>query len=170
MVCSPNTMFAANPLPTTAFSPIIKEVMVTIHCTITAQIADRPGYLDEFLQFWTSRPEVDKVWFSLFTPQRGATDPEILSGAQRASVIADLLQLRRKYPTPRHAESLIREIESPPQSPAECIFARTTKIFPPISKLRFLPASSAETRTANNAVVSPPWAWRLSVTIAWPAG
>jgi organic radical activating enzyme len=106
----------------------IKEVLVTIHCTITAQIADRPGYLDEFLRFWTSRPQVTKVWFSLFTPQQGATDREILSPAQRTSVIADLLQLRRKYPRLDMHESLIREIESPPQSPAECIFARTTKI------------------------------------------
>jgi MoaA/NifB/PqqE/SkfB family radical SAM enzyme len=106
----------------------IKEVLVTIHCTITAQIADRPGYLDEFLRFWTSRPEVLRVWFSLFTPQRGATDPEILSAAQRASVVADLNRLRRKYPLLEMPESLIREIEFPPQSPAECIFARTTKI------------------------------------------
>lgn len=105
----------------------IKEVRVTIHCTITAQIADRPGYLDEFLQFWTSRPEVLRVWFSLFTPQRGATDPEILSAAQRASVVADLSRLRRKYPLLEMPEPLIREIEFPPQSPAECIFARTTK-------------------------------------------
>jgi MoaA/NifB/PqqE/SkfB family radical SAM enzyme len=106
----------------------IKELQVTIHCTITAQIADRPGYIDEFLQFWTSRPEVIRVWFSLFTPQRGATDREILSVAQRASVVADLNRLRRKYPLLEMPEALIREIESPPHSPTECIFARTTKI------------------------------------------
>jgi hypothetical protein len=105
----------------------IKEVKVTIHCTITAQIAERPGYLDEFLQFWTGRPEVSRVWFSLFTPQRGATDAEILTPAQRAAVVADLRQLRRKYPTLEMPEELIREIETPPGSPEECIFARTTK-------------------------------------------
>ena len=48
----------------------IREALVTIHCTITSQIAVRPGYLDEFLQFWTNRPEVLRVWFSIFTPQR----------------------------------------------------------------------------------------------------
>jgi MoaA/NifB/PqqE/SkfB family radical SAM enzyme len=105
----------------------IKELFVTIHCTITAQIAERPGYLEEFLQFWTSRPEVLRVWFSLFTPQRGAADPEILSAAQRAQVVAELRQLRRKYPLLEMPDALIREIESPPQSPADCIFARTTK-------------------------------------------
>src|SRR5579862_4562776 len=54
----------------------IKQARVTIHCTITSQIAERTGYLDEFLRFWTNQPQVAKVWFSIFTPQRGATDPE----------------------------------------------------------------------------------------------
>jgi MoaA/NifB/PqqE/SkfB family radical SAM enzyme len=105
----------------------IKDARVTIHCTVTSQIADRPGYLDEFLAFWTAQPQVAKVWFSIFTPQRGATDPEILSPAQRKNLIADLRQLRLKYPTLEMPESLIRELASPPASPEECIFARTTQ-------------------------------------------
>src|ERR1017187_9381368 len=72
----------------------IKGARVTVHCTITSQIVQRPGYLDQFLSFWTSQPEVAKVWFSIFTPQRGAIDPEILTAAQRASTIADLKLLR----------------------------------------------------------------------------
>src|ERR1700691_5558673 len=51
----------------------ISGTRVTIHCTITSQIATRAGYLDEFLGFWSSKPEIVRVWFSLFTPQRGAT-------------------------------------------------------------------------------------------------
>src|SRR5580704_16296726 len=105
----------------------IKGARITVHCTITSQIAGRPGYLDEFLEFWSGRPEIVKVWFSLFTPQRGATDPEILTPPQRASVVADLRQLRQKYPALEMPEELIREIETPPKSPEECIFARTTK-------------------------------------------
>ena len=105
----------------------IKGARVTIHCTITAQIAERPGYLNEFLGFWTNQPEVAKVWFSIFTPQRGAADPEILTLSQRASTIADLRQLRLRYPTLDMAEALIREMESPPKNPRRCIFARTTK-------------------------------------------
>ncbi|HWA94036.1 MAG TPA: radical SAM protein [Terracidiphilus sp.] len=105
----------------------IKNARVTVHCTITSQIADRPGYLDEFLAFWTSRPEIVKVWFSVFTPQQGATDVEILSPAQRASVVRDLRALRLKYPKLDMPEAVIREIQSPPKNPKECIFARTTK-------------------------------------------
>ncbi len=106
----------------------IKEARVTIHCTITSQTAERPGYLNEFLRFWTSRPEVAKVWFSIFTPQRGATDPEILTASQRASTISDLRQLRLKYPVLDLPEAVIREMEAPPKSPDDCIFARTTEI------------------------------------------
>ncbi len=105
----------------------INGARVTIHCTITSQMAGRPGYLDEFLRFWGSQPEVAKVWFSIFTPQRGATDPEILTDSQRASTLADLRQLRLKYPTVEMPEALLRELEHPPRSPRECIFARTTE-------------------------------------------
>ncbi len=112
------------------YDRILKNIAgakVTVHCTITSQIAQRPGYLDEFLAFWSSRPEIARIWFSIFTPQRGATDPEILTPSQRASVIAQLRILRRKYPILDMPEPLIDEIASPPQSPTECIFARTTK-------------------------------------------
>ena len=105
----------------------IKDARVTIHCTITAQIADRPGYLEEFLSFWSSQPQIAKVWFSLFTPQRGATDPEILSPAQRRAVMVDLQRLRLIYPVLDMPEGLINEIATPPRNPAECIFARTTE-------------------------------------------
>ena len=74
-----------------------------------------------------AQPEVVKIWFSIFTPQKGATDPEILSPAQRASVIADLRQLRLKYPILEMPDSMIRQITSPPASPDQCIFARTTE-------------------------------------------
>ncbi|MGA9060691.1 MAG: radical SAM protein [Terracidiphilus sp.] len=105
----------------------IKGTRVTIHCTIRSQIAKCTCYLDEFLRFWTSQPEVAKVWFSIFTPQRGATDPEILTPAQRASTIAGLRQLRLKYCTLDMPEAVIHEMELPPRSPGQCIFARTTE-------------------------------------------
>ena len=106
----------------------IKGAKITVHCTITSQIASRPGYLDEFLEFWGKQPEVAKVWFSVFTPQRGATDAEILTASQRASVIDDLRRLRQKFPILEMPLALIREIESPPRNPEECIFARTTTV------------------------------------------
>jgi MoaA/NifB/PqqE/SkfB family radical SAM enzyme len=117
----------------------IKGARVTVHCTITSQIAERAGYHDEFLRFWTSQPEVAKVWFSIFTPQRGAADPEILTASQRASTIADLRRLRLKYPTLEMPEAVIQEIASPPMNPRECIFARTTEIISADLRTRVTP-------------------------------
>jgi MoaA/NifB/PqqE/SkfB family radical SAM enzyme len=106
----------------------IEGARVTIHSTITAQIASRPGYLEEFLAFWSANPAIVKIWFSLFTPQRGATDPEILSREQRHLVMNELRRLRPLYGKLDMHERVIDEIENPPSSPEECIFARTTQI------------------------------------------
>jgi MoaA/NifB/PqqE/SkfB family radical SAM enzyme len=104
----------------------IANARITIHSTITGNIASRPGYIEEFLRFWSARPEINKVWFSLFTPQIGATGPEILTPEQRAFVVDELLRLQPLYPILDMREGLIREILSPPKSPKDCIFARTT--------------------------------------------
>ena len=117
----------------------IKGVKVTVHCTITSQFAGRPGYLNEFLSYWSSQPETAKIWFSIFSPQRGADDPEVLTVAQRNSVVADLRQLRLKYPALDMTDAVIQEIESPPRNPGECIFARTTEMISADLKTRVRP-------------------------------
>ena len=100
---------------------------VTIHCTVTGQMMKRPGYLGEFLEFWTPRPEIKKVWFSMFTPQVGDQMPEILSPSERQRAITEMLQLRRQYAKLDMPELMIRQFASPPQSPQDCVFARTTQ-------------------------------------------
>jgi MoaA/NifB/PqqE/SkfB family radical SAM enzyme len=100
---------------------------ITVHCTVTGQMMKRPGYLAEFLEFWTPRPEVKKVWFSLFTPQVGDEMPEILSAEERQQAIEDMVQLRKQYPKLDMAEALIRQFASPPHSPQDCVFALTTQ-------------------------------------------
>jgi MoaA/NifB/PqqE/SkfB family radical SAM enzyme len=117
----------------------IENARITIHSTITAQIAGRPGYLDEFLKFWTAREQVVKIWFSFFTPQRGETYDETLTPAERVQVIGELHELRRKYPKLEMPESLLRELEHPPSNPSECIFARTTTTISADLKTRITP-------------------------------
>lgn len=105
----------------------IEGQRITVHCTVTGQMMKRPGYLAEFLEFWTPRPEVKKVWFSLFTPQVGDQMPEILTSEERARAIADMTQLRKQYSKLDMPEVLIRQFASPPHSPEDCIFALTTQ-------------------------------------------
>ena len=102
---------------------------ITIHCTITGQMMKRGGYLDDFLKFWTPQTEIRKVWFSLFTPQVGDQLPEMLTSEERARAIAEMLELRTRYPKLDMPAELIRQFEDPPQSPKECVFALTTKTF-----------------------------------------
>lgn len=124
------------------YERILKSIVgakVTIHSTITGNIAARPGYLEEFMRFWSVLPEVNKIWFSLFTPQIGATGPEILTAAQRVYVVEDLLRLRKLYPKLDMPEGLIKEILSPPASPNDCIFARTTQTISADLKTKITP-------------------------------
>ena len=111
------------------YERILKSIAgakVTIHSTIVGNVADRVGYLEEFVRFWSEQTAVDKIWISLFTPQRGATGQEILSAAQRAFVVAELLRLGPLFPKLQMPPALVKEILSPPKSPEDCIFARTT--------------------------------------------
>ena len=105
----------------------IADQKIIVHCTVTGQMMKKPGYLAEFLDFWIPRPQVKRVWFSLFTPQIGDRMPEILTPTERTQAIADLLQLRKKYPKLQMPEGVIRQFASPPKSPEDCIFALTTQ-------------------------------------------
>lgn len=124
------------------YDRILKNIVgqrVTIHSTITAQMMKRPGYLAEFLQFWTPRPEIKKVWFSLFTPQVGDRLPEILSPEERARTIAELLELRKQFPKLDMSAAVIRQFASPPHSPQDCVFALTTQTISADLKTKITP-------------------------------
>jgi organic radical activating enzyme len=104
----------------------IKGQQVTVHCTVTRQ-QTRPGYLTEFTDFWTKVPDVKRIWFSLYTPQKGEDSPERLLPDDRARVVAEITELHRREPKlmdmiPAVVQSYLR----PPQTPDECIFAKTT--------------------------------------------
>lgn len=112
---------------------------VTIHCTVTGQMMKRPGYLRSFLEFWTPRPEINKVWFSLFTPQVGDDLPEILQPAERAQAIAEMLELRKLFPKLDMPEGMIQQLATPPSGPEECVFALTTQTLSADLKTRVTP-------------------------------
>jgi MoaA/NifB/PqqE/SkfB family radical SAM enzyme len=100
---------------------------ITVHCTVTRQQVNRPGYIEEFLDIWSARPEVEKIWISLYTPQIGEVSDERLRPADREMVVADLRALRLKYKKLALPDGLINVYANPPQSPDECVFARTTR-------------------------------------------
>lgn len=99
---------------------------VAIHCTITSAMFKRPGYMRDFIAEWSAHESVEKIWMSIFTPQRGTNPPECLTAEQRRQVIEELIRLRKIFPKLDMAEKLLREFLRPPVAPSDCIFAATT--------------------------------------------
>ena len=124
------------------YERILKNIAgqkITIHSTITGQLMKRPGYLEEFLKFWSPRPEINKIWFSLFTPQIGDQLPEMLTAETRKQVMDELLVLRKQFPKLDMPEGLIQQIATPPHSPEECVFALTTRTISADLKTKITP-------------------------------
>ena len=124
------------------YDRILKHIAghrITVHCTITRQQVQRAGYIEEFLRFWSARPEVEKIWASLYTPQVGEVSDERLRPADRRQVVSDLLALRLKFPKLAAPKGLLEVYAEPPQSPDECIFARTTTTLSADLKTRIEP-------------------------------
>ena len=105
----------------------IAGTRITIHCTLTGKMLHRDGYIGDFARFWSARDEVQQIWFSIFTPQRGEVLPEILSAQQRRAAIEELLRLVTSYPKIDMTQGTLRAFLQPPQSPAECVFAQVTR-------------------------------------------
>ena len=124
------------------YDRILKNIAgqnVTVHCTVTGQMMQRPSYLREFLEFWSPKAEIRKVWFSLFTPQVGDHRPEILRPSERRQAIAEMLVLRKAFPKLDMPEGLIRQFAAPPKSPQDCVFARTTQTLSADLKTKIVP-------------------------------
>ncbi len=111
------------------YDRILKHIQgqqVTIHCTITRQ-QSRQGYISEFTDFWAKLPDVKRIWFSLYTPQKGEQSPEMLTREDRERVVAEMSALHVREPKLRDMmPSIVQGYLNPPRNPDECIFAKTT--------------------------------------------
>jgi MoaA/NifB/PqqE/SkfB family radical SAM enzyme len=111
------------------YDRILKHIAghrINVHCTITRQLLARQDYLQDFASFWSARPEVRRIWFSLYTPQEGEVSEERLTRHDRAKVLEELRRLRDKFPLVEMSDRMLKGFEAPPTSPQECIFAQVT--------------------------------------------
>src|SRR5262249_15075746 len=99
---------------------------IIVHCTVTHQMAANPDSFSEFLSFWSNQSTVRKIWFSLFTPQVGDAVEEILPAEERLATLDKMIELGPFFPNLELPNSVVEGYRRPPQSPDECIFARTT--------------------------------------------
>lgn len=104
----------------------IRGQQITVHCTVTRQIAERDGYLEAFFTYWQRNPDTRTIWVSLYTPQVGEDSPEKLTPDARRRVIDDLRRLTPQFSKVQLPDGLLRVYADPPRSPDDCVFAQTT--------------------------------------------
>ena len=97
---------------------------VNIHWVITRPMLERAGYLEEYVNFWTARPEVNRIWVSVYTPQVGEQSPEMLTPEDRISMARQLPPLAKKYRKLLFTEGLAQALLRPPKNPSDCVFAK----------------------------------------------
>src|SRR6267154_3322031 len=97
---------------------------VNIHWVITRPMLARAGYLEEYVKFWTARPEVNRIWVSVYTPQIGEQSPEMLTPDDRAILAQRLPILHREYPKLLVTDGMARAILHPPSNPDDCLFSK----------------------------------------------
>ena len=110
------------------YDRILKHIAgqhVTVHCTLTRQLA-RPGYVTEFTRIWAANPDVKRIWFSLYTPQRGEESPERLRREDRALLVQEIAALHATEPKLHDMiPTVVRGYLHPPPNPDACIFSKT---------------------------------------------
>ena len=124
------------------YERILKNIeghTITVHCTVTRQMTERPGYIHEFIDFWSARPETEKIWVSLFTPQIAETSVEIIPWAARVKLLRELMDLRNHLPKLALPQSIVKGYLHPPSNPDECIFPQTTHTLSADLKTRVSP-------------------------------
>jgi organic radical activating enzyme len=109
------------------YERILKNIagrQVNIHCTITHPMLQRPGYLGNFMAFWEARPEVNRIWVSLYSPQAGEESAERLTADDRSTLARELPGLSEQYPKLLMTPGLAQRLLSPPACPSECLFSK----------------------------------------------
>jgi organic radical activating enzyme len=143
---------------------------INVHWVITRPMLARPGYLDEYVAFWTARPEVNRVWVSVYTPQIGEQSAEMLLAEDRVALARELPLLQRKYPKFLMNEGIARAILEPPANPGDCLFSKMSANYSADLKSRVEPCvfGGAPDCSQCGCAISSGLHWIKQVSIAGP--
>ena len=109
------------------YERILKNIAgcsVNIHWTITRPMLARPGYLEEYVAFWTERPEANCIWVSGYTPQIGEQSAEMMTAEDRAFLTEEMPRLAARYPKLLFHKGMAGAFARPPENPGDCLFAK----------------------------------------------
>jgi MoaA/NifB/PqqE/SkfB family radical SAM enzyme len=109
------------------YGRILKNVAgrrINIHWTVTRPMLERPNYVEEYVEFWNSRPEVNRIWVSLYSPQVDENTVEMLTAEDRHNLLRQLLAARVRFPKLLINQGVARALERPPENPNACLFSK----------------------------------------------
>jgi MoaA/NifB/PqqE/SkfB family radical SAM enzyme len=97
---------------------------VNIHWVVTRPMLARPGYLEEYVSFWSAQAEVNRIWVSVYTPQIGEQSTEMLTPDDRVLLARGLPSLAKQYRKLLVTEGMADAILHPPSDPEDCLFSK----------------------------------------------
>lgn len=109
------------------YERILKNIQgsrINVHWTVVRGNIEREGYMDRYLEFWNSRPEVNNVWVSIYTPQLEEDSPERLTPENREQLAAYFNSINGKYKKLTMHKGLMDAFLHPPESPSTCLFSK----------------------------------------------
>jgi MoaA/NifB/PqqE/SkfB family radical SAM enzyme len=97
-----------------------------ISWVVTNQMLQRSNYLEDYLEFWSGRTGIGRIWLSLYTPQRGEKSEEKLKPESRRRLFQMLPWLKRRYPNLILPQGATDAFAHPPTDPHNCTFSRVS--------------------------------------------
>ncbi|MGH9811094.1 MAG: radical SAM protein, partial [Terriglobia bacterium] len=109
------------------YERILKNIAgreINVHWTITRPMLARSSYLEEYVSFWNARPEVNRIWVSVYTPQIGERSAEMLTTEDRRALASAMPAVAKRYPKLLFTQGLADALLAPPANPGDCVFAK----------------------------------------------
>ena len=155
------------------YERILKNIAgrrINVHWTITKPMLERPAYLEEYVSFWNARPEVARIWVSVYTPQLEEHSAEMLSHDERYKLATDLVPLAKRYPKLLINEGIAKALVRPPQSPQECLFSKMSVNYSADLQTRVEPCVFGGTPDCSHCgcAISSGLHWLKSIPVAGP--
>jgi len=143
---------------------------VNIHWVITRPMLERAGYLEEYVKFWSERPEANRIWVSVYTPQIGEESAEKLKPEDRELLARELPALAKRYRKLLFNEGLSGALLRPPDDPGDCLFAKMSANYSADLKTRVEPCVFGGTPDCSQCgcAISSGLHWVRTVKVAGP--
>jgi MoaA/NifB/PqqE/SkfB family radical SAM enzyme len=148
----------------------IQGRQVNIHWVITRPMLARSDYLEEYVSFWNARPEVNRIWVSLYSPQIGEQSREMLSAEDRQTIARQLPPLRQRFPKFFLNEGISQAFVRPPADPQDCLFSKLSTNFSADLRTRVEPCIFGGTPdcTQCGCAISSGLHWMKTIRLAGP--